>query len=139
MSELKKLTKKFNFCKRVLFTGSIYGREKLSAYVDADVYVLPSLYESFSNTVLEAWACGTPVIVTESCAISTAVRDAGIVVKRDSNELAEGIKKIFLNDTLSNEFCRKGKALIKNEFDIESVTTKIEDCYFKIIQNDMRN
>ena len=85
LSESKKLTKKFNFCKRVLFTGSNIWSRKLSADVDADVYVLPSLYESFSNTVLEAWARGTPVIVTESCAISTAVRDAGIVVKRDSN------------------------------------------------------
>ena len=45
------------------------------------------------------------------------------------------IKKIILDDTLSKDCCRKGKALIKNVFDIESVTTKIEDCYFKVIQN----
>lgn len=139
LSELRGLVKGFNLSKKVIFTSSIYGNEKLSAYVDADVFVLPSLYEAFPNTVLEAWACGTPVIVTESCAISTAVREAGIVVKRDSNELAEGIKKIILDDTLSKDCCRKGKALIKNVFDIESVTTKIEDCYFKVIQNGMRN
>lgn len=139
LSELKALAEELNLHEKVLFTGPIYDEEKLFAYVDSDVYVLPSLYESFSNTVLEAWACGTPVIVTESCAISTAVKEAGIIVKHDSNELAEGINKILLDDTLSKECCRKGKALIKNVFDIESVTTKIEDCYSRVIRCGISN
>ena len=139
LEELQKQIMQLDIAEKIVFTGPIYGEEKLSAYVDADVYVLPSLYESFSNTVLEAWACGTPVIVTESCAISTAVREAGIVVKRDSTELTEGIKKILLDDTLSRDCCRNGEALIKNVFNIDSVTKKIEDCYCQVIRRGVGN
>ena len=39
---------------------------------DADVYILPSSYETFGVTVLEACACGTPVIVTDRCGGDTA-------------------------------------------------------------------
>ncbi len=139
LEELQKQIMQLDIAEKIVFTGPIYGEEKLSAYVDADVYVLPSLYESFPNTVLEAWACGTPVIVTESCAISTAVREAGIVVKRDSTELTEGIKKILLDDTLSRDCCRNGEALIKNVFNIDSVTKKIEDCYCQVIRRGVGN
>lgn len=137
--ELQKQILQLGIVEKVIFTGPIYGQEKLSAYVDADIYVLPSLYESFSNTVLEAWACGTPVILTESCAISTIAQKAGIVVRRDSNELAEGIKKIIFDDVLSRNYCRNGEALVKMEFNIELVVTKIEDCYRQVIRNKMEN
>jgi glycosyltransferase involved in cell wall biosynthesis len=139
LSSLKELAEELMLCNKVLFTGSIYGREKLSAYVDADVYVLPSIYESFSNTVLEAWACGTPVIVTESCAISAVAHKAGVVVKRDPDKLADSIRKIILDDALSRNCCVNGKTLIENEFNIESVVTKIEGCYRQLIRNKMEN
>ena len=61
---LKKLITDLDIEDKVLFTGPLYGQEKFSAYIDADVYVLPSVYEIFGITVLEACACGTPVIVS---------------------------------------------------------------------------
>jgi glycosyltransferase involved in cell wall biosynthesis len=58
---------------RVLFTGPIYDANKLAAYVDADVYVLPSIYETFPITAMEACACGTPVILTKGCGIGDII------------------------------------------------------------------
>lgn len=139
LNKLKKQVLKLGIAEKVIFTGPIYGQEKLSAYIDADVYILPSLYESFSNTILEAWACGTPVILTESCAISTLAQKAGMVVRRNSNDMAEGIKKIIFDDELSRNYIRNGEALLKNEFNIESVVTKIEDCYRQVIRNHTEN
>lgn len=139
LEELQKQILRLGLAEKIIFTGPIYGWEKLSAYVDADVYVLPSLYESFSNTVLEAWTCGTPVVVTESCAISAVAQHVGIVVKRDSNNLAEGIKRILLDDALSGYCCEMGKKLVKNEFNIESVVTKIEDCYCQLTRDRVAN
>ncbi|GAI33437.1 unnamed protein product, partial [marine sediment metagenome] len=70
---LKKLVKELMIEEKVLFTGPLFGKEKLEAYVDADVYVLPSSYEIFGLTVLEACACGTPVVVTEACGLANWV------------------------------------------------------------------
>ncbi|NIT57028.1 MAG: glycosyltransferase, partial [Aliifodinibius sp.] len=64
LSSLKKLITDLGISNEVLFTGHLYGEDKVEAYVDADVFVLPSTYEIFGNVVLEACACGTPVIVT---------------------------------------------------------------------------
>lgn len=52
--------------KRVVFRGRLTPEEKLQAYRDASLYVLPTYYENFGITVAEALAAGTPVIVTHA-------------------------------------------------------------------------
>ena len=49
---------------RVVFQGPLYGRHKWRAYREAALFVLPTHSENFGNTVAEAMAAGTPVIVT---------------------------------------------------------------------------
>ena len=49
---------------RIEFCGSVYGEEKLRAYREADLFVLPTHSENFGMTVAEALAAGTPAIVT---------------------------------------------------------------------------
>ena len=51
---LEKTAMRLNVDGRVLFTGPLYGEDKLEALVDADVFVLPSHYESFGNAAAEA-------------------------------------------------------------------------------------
>jgi glycosyltransferase involved in cell wall biosynthesis len=81
-------------------TGPLYEDDKLAAYVDADVYVLPSRYEIFGNTVLEACACGTPVIVTDRCGVSDFVSEFGYVSSFDKKELKETIIKVLTDPSL---------------------------------------
>lgn len=61
---------------KVKFTGRIDGRDKLSAYVDADVLVYPSIFEIFGLVLFEAIMCGTPVIVTEDCGCAELIKEA---------------------------------------------------------------
>ena len=70
---LKEMSIDLELSDRVLFTGPLYKENKLEAYRDAYVYVLPSVYEAFPNTVIESCACRTPVIITESCGISDII------------------------------------------------------------------
>ena len=56
MENLNHLLRSKDLEDKVLFTGPLYNQDKLEAYVDADIYVLPSLYETFPNTVIEACA-----------------------------------------------------------------------------------
>lgn len=80
----------------VLFTGPLYDAAKWSAYRDADVFVLPSQNENFGNTVAEAVACGTPVLVTDRCGIAPLVdRRAGLVVPHECAALESGLEQLL--------------------------------------------
>lgn len=137
-NELQSRVMKLGISNSVVFTGPLYGQEKLSAYIDADVYVLPSVYESFSNTVLEAWICSTPVIISESCALSTVItkEKAGIVVKRDPVEVCNAIQLVLEEKTLRDKITTKGRGLIEGDYNIENVVGHLEDCYQKLLNQE---
>jgi glycosyltransferase involved in cell wall biosynthesis len=83
---------------RVIFPGALYGREKLSVYSDADLFVLPSRYENFANVVAEAIACNVPVIITRQCGISSLVESrAGLVIEREKPALVRALR-LMLED-----------------------------------------
>ncbi|GAJ22860.1 unnamed protein product, partial [marine sediment metagenome] len=120
LSSLKKLVTDLGINDKVLFTGPLYGQEKLKAYVDADVYVLPSFYEIFGITVLEALACGTPVIVTNRCGIADAINgQAGLVVPYDKEQLQHALLHLLGDDKMRSQFSEKGKSLVREKFNWE--------------------
>ncbi|MBI5459244.1 glycosyltransferase [Methanobacterium sp.] len=118
---------------KMLFTGPLYGKDKLEAYVDADVYVLPSIYETFPLTVLESLACGTPVVVTDVSGISDIIDNkVGFVVK-ESNAMTKAMLTLLKDPKLSGKFSVNGKKVIKEEFSLEIVVEKMECVYKEII------
>lgn len=134
LSILKRQIEGLKIGNKILFTGPIYGRDKLEAYVDADVYVLPSVYEAFPTTVLEAWACGTPVIITDRCGIADIVDGrAGCVVEYDKDQMQNAIIKILSDEELRRGFREEGRKLVKNEFGWEGVVLDIEKIYLGLI------
>lgn len=64
LAQMQALTEKLQL-KRIMFRGALYGDQKLQAYRDASLYVLPTHSENFGMTVAEALAAGTPAIVTK--------------------------------------------------------------------------
>lgn len=72
---------------RVTFTGPLGRKEVLAAYRAADVYVMPSLFEGLSLTILEAMAAGLPVIASTRSAGADLIRDGveGFVVEAGSS------------------------------------------------------
>jgi len=118
---------------KVLITGPLYGEDKLEAYVDADVYVLPSVYEIWGISALEAVACGTPVILTENCGIAEYLKDrVGLVTRHSQNELAKMLHEILQDAGLTKVFrsnCKK----VMEELDISKVVPLLEEAYKEII------
>ncbi len=134
LSSLKKLIAELKISKGVLFTGHLYGEEKLEAYIDADVYVLPSFYETFPVTVLEACVCGTPVIVTDRCGIADAVDgQAGLVVPYDKGQLRDALLHMLSDDKMRLRFGKKGKLLVREKFSWSIIAERIEDIYKRCI------
>jgi glycosyltransferase involved in cell wall biosynthesis len=124
----------FGVGEKTILTGPLHKYEKLEAYVDADVYVLPSKYETFPNTVLEACACGTPVIVTDRCGIADIIDDrAGLVVPYDKDCLREAIMRILNEDKLRQDFSVNGKLLVNERFNWGKIVEQVERIYLNCI------
>lgn len=131
LDKLKSLVKELEIERDVIFPGPLYEKHKLEAYVDADVFVLPSkdYYESFGNVVLEACACGTPVIVTENCGISEWFKDGlGYVVKPSKIDLFNSLYQVFYIEDLKNTQMFKAKKFAL-EFSWNRIIEKYEMAY----------
>lgn len=128
---LESLVKELQIENEVSFTGPLYGNDKFEAYLDADVYVLPSRYEIFGNTILEAAACGTPIIVTENCGISDFVEEFGYVVPYEVKKLEKAIKRV-LNNELSVKTCKEQQKLLEKRFSLEKFLNSVERLYGKL-------
>ena len=127
---LKRVIKELQIEDKVIFTDLLQGREKLEAYVDAEVYVLPSSYEILGRTVLEACACGTPIIVTDRCGIADVIKgQAGLVVAYDKEQLQHALLRILGNDKLRREFGTKGKLLVHEKFNLGIMIDQVESIY----------
>ena len=110
-------------------------RNKLEAYVDADIYVLPSVYETFPMTVLEACACGTPVIVTDRCGIADIIGNVGYVVKYDVDQLKNAIIRLLSDDELRISFWENGGKMVRRDFVWDKFVNRLEEIYESVIEN----
>jgi glycosyltransferase involved in cell wall biosynthesis len=126
--EVKKVIEKFNLQNRIQWKKNLSYEELLEEYCNADVFVLPSVYESFGMVVGEATLIGCPTIVANSYALTEFV-DAGLAeglsIPIDSREIAEKIKN--MPDKSPRE-----KA-IEYFKDWDEVTDRYEHIYKKLI------
>lgn len=107
--KLLKQIESLNLQKDVIFTGYVSESELAEIYNAVDLFVFPSLYEGFGMPPLEAMACGTPVITSNTSSLPEVVGDAAITVDPyDVNKLTEEMYEVLINDGLKEEIVRKG-------------------------------
>jgi glycosyltransferase involved in cell wall biosynthesis len=104
VSHLKKMAGELAPPGAIRFVGPLYDEAKWQAYRDADLFVLPSQNENFGNTAAESAACGTPVIVTESCGIASYVKAGGMVVSHSCESLERALAEMLANPKLRERY-----------------------------------
>ncbi len=80
---------------QVIFTGYVEDENLPALYRNATCFVLPSLYEGFGLTVIEALACGIPVVVSRTSCLPEIVGDAGLLIDPTKvASIAQGLAKV---------------------------------------------
>lgn len=93
----------------VHFAGQPDETDKPSLYRMAKCFVFPSFYEGFGLPVLEAMACGTPVVAADTSSLAEIVGDAGFLVRpEDIEHLAGAIVSILVDQHLASDLSQKG-------------------------------
>jgi glycosyltransferase involved in cell wall biosynthesis len=98
-------------------------------YSGASVFVYPSIYEGFGLPVLEAMACGTPVIASQNTSIPEVLGDAGIMIDvNDIDVLAEKIQMIC-EDELARKKLSKSGLIQSAKFTWDNCAKQTVDAY----------
>ncbi len=96
---------------RVLFPGYVPSDRLALWYNAATVFAYPSLYEGFGMPVVEAQACGTPVLTSDRSALPEAAGDGALLVNpEDVEAIAEGLRRMLTDEPLRAELKRRGLA-----------------------------
>lgn len=121
---------------RVRFVGYLGPDEVKEAYVDAEVFVLPSYTENFGMTVIEAMACGCPVVISDHVNIWREVQEAGAgrVVGLDHRMLAEAIVSVLRNRDAAREMGAAGRAFVRRRFTWNRVVEELTVVYKAMVR-----
>ena len=93
---VKRLAADLKLSDRVLFTGMLRGADRVAAFADADLFVLPSHQENFGIAVAEAWAAGCPTIISDQVNLHPEVtrQRLGAVIATSIDPLAVAISPV---------------------------------------------
>jgi glycosyltransferase involved in cell wall biosynthesis len=124
-AELRRLVSALGIERRVRFAGFLRGRDRVAAYADSNVYVLPSYSENFANTVLESLAAGTPVIVSDQVGLHAEVGSSvvGGVVPATVGALTEEIRR-WLTDSQRRDLARARASNFLKQYDVNRVANR---------------
>ncbi len=132
----KKLSEKYGLTDRVHFLGSKRRDEISKLLQESDFLILPSLWEVFGVVVIEAMACGKPVIVSDKGQREIVVRKTGIVVDvNDGKSLMEAIKWMIENHRkFPSNFIRN---YVVRKFSFSKIGRMYSDLYRKVLSGEV--
>lgn len=113
-----KQIKKYNLHKKVIHFGRVNEIELINFYLNADLLVIPSLFESISIPIYEAFDLGIPVCCADSGSMKWQVKDAGLIFNPyNIDEIVNAIKRLLYNPEEKFRLIKNGKKIIKkNDF-----------------------
>ena len=132
--KLEEKVKEYSLEENVIITGPLYKEEKQEALVDCDLFVIPSKYESFTTSGLEAMACSKPLVLTKNNHIHDWVDgNVGLACEDNKDSLREAIGKVLFDEELSQIFAENGNKLIKEKYNWDIINDQILEIYNKYL------
>ncbi|MBL0033768.1 MAG: glycosyltransferase [Bacteroidetes bacterium] len=122
----------------VEFRGKISQDLVPAAHNEIDIFVNPSVHESFGVSVLEASACQNPVVATNVGGLKEVVvnNSTGLIVEQgNQNELIKAISYFVENREQIDIFGKRGRAFVSGNYDQSNVRHKIKDLYTSFLKS----
>jgi len=131
--DIKHMVRDLQLASDVKFSGYVIGDELVPLFKNAEFFVLPSLYEGFGTTILEAFATGTPAIITNAGSAPEISNGAAKLVNPiDTKEISEAMIEFASDEELRNDFRQKGLIHVKN-FDWTKTAKETLEIYKKTV------
>lgn len=128
-ARLAQMASRLGISDRVIFSGFVSEMELPALYTAARVYACPSLYEGFGFTVLEAMACGVPVVSSAETSLPEIAGNAACYADpRAPRQFAEAIHSAFCDHGLRRQMIQRGFANVRR-FSWASAATRALAAY----------
>lgn len=105
--KIRQLVESSKYTNEIIRPGYVSNEDLASLYSSALVFIYPSIYEGFGLPILEAMACGCPVIAYNNSSIPEVAGDAALLLE-PKDDLAEAIKKVITDKKLRDSMVEKG-------------------------------
>ena len=131
----ERLIKKLNLEKRVNFFSNLTQADLRKTYCEAELAMIPSLYEGFGFAAIEAMACGIPLISSSGGALPEVIKDTGIIIPpKNVKEIYNSIDFLLSSPHSAKELAKKGLLRANSKFSWAAIAKKLEKVYYKEIE-----
>lgn len=120
---------------KVIWLEPVASDEVWDFYFSSDLFVLPSYDENFGMVVVEAMACGLPVLISKYVGIWREVQsnNAGFVVNQDVNEIVNVLKILSKDNDIICKMSKDARKFAKNGYNIENVVLLMIKAYENVL------
>jgi glycosyltransferase involved in cell wall biosynthesis len=138
-SQLEKLAAELGIAERVQFEEPIPSTQMPDYYSQLDALVLPSLTrpnwkEQFGRVLIEAMACGVPVVGSDSGEIPNVIGDAGLVFPEgDVQALQTSLSQLMADPALRDELARRGRERVLAHYTQAQIAAKTYQVYCELL------
>jgi len=125
------------FSRSIRFKGPLSRDEVAKVLGKAAIFVFPSLKEGLPLSVLEAMACGKPVIGSDTSGISDVVthgQNGLLISPRNPKALANAVLTLLNDKNLTRRLGKNARQLVAEKYSWNVITDKIEKVYYEMIE-----
>jgi glycosyltransferase involved in cell wall biosynthesis len=135
--QLQKMTGSLDIADKINFLGAF---SEIAPFLQrAHIFVLPSQFEGLPNVVLEAMACGLPVIATQVGGVPDIIqhRVNGLLIPPgDTDAICAAIRELFDNATLAEELGMRARQTVVAHFSLSAIADRYAELYKTLFQAD---